>query len=361
MTRKLWEEVFTEDTKKFLDYYDSCVADHNQIFVEKEKDELVSMLQLNPYKVHIDGRDADSYYIVAVATREAYRHQGRMRRLLAEAMHQMYRERIPFTWLMPASEAIYQPFDFVTVYRQSMISIGTDISENHTENWVCRPCQKEQIPELVLWSEQFLKETSDISTVRSEEYYRRIWKEQESMNGQILLFYEKEQLKGYCFTGCEDSTEVWEIAVRDEYQEKGNRKAVDALLRWFAKSAQFPIRICGFLPGSEIEGISVKEVSFRPMTMIRIVNLEAFAEYLQTSEEVIFELNIKDPILQANNGTFRFILGPENSRCVPIESTDAPEMTISELAEAVCGKKRTDKIPQTQLHLLERIYLNEVV
>ena len=227
--------------------------------------------------------------------------------------------------------------------------------------WHCVPCRWEQLKELAEWSDVFLQKHSDVSTVRTEDYYKRIWMEQESMNGQILLFYEKEQLKGYCFTGCEDSTEVWEIAVRDEYQEKGNRKAVDALLRWFAKSDQLPIRICGFLPGSEIEGISVKEVSFRPMTMIRIVNLEAFAEYLQASEEVIFELNIKDPILQANNGTFRFILGPENSRCVPIESTDAPEMTISELAEAVCGKKRTDKIPQTQLHLLERIYLNEVV
>ena len=58
--RKLWEEVFEEDTAKFLDYYEIYVADHNQIFAEEEAGDVVSMVQLNPYRVHMGEEEADS-------------------------------------------------------------------------------------------------------------------------------------------------------------------------------------------------------------------------------------------------------------------------------------------------------------
>lgn len=358
--RKLWEEVFDEDTDRFLNYYDLCMADHNQIFVEKEQDELVSMLQLNPYRIRMNGKEINSYYIVAVATKEVYRHQGRMCRLLTEALSQMKQEKIPFTYLMPASEAIYQPFDFVTVYRQSMFAAGARI-EKKEGDWDCIPCRKEEIPRLVAWSNQFLREHCDISSVRSEEYYERIWKEQESMNGQILLFYEKDQMRGYCFTGCEESAEAWEIAVTDSSQDKANRKAMEALTRWFADKGQLPVRICGFLPGSQMEHISMKEWSFRPMTMVRIVDLEAFTRNLRAKEEVSFVLNIKDPILPDNKGTFQFLLGSHEGRCIRTEETAAPEIGIAEFTEAIFAERRTEKIPQEKLYLPERVYLNEVV
>lgn len=358
--RKLWEEVFDEDTERFLNYYDLCMADHNQIFVEKEQDELVSMLQLNPYRICMNGKEMDSYYIVAVATREAYRHQGRMRRLLTEALNQMKQEKIPFTYLMPASEAIYQPFDFVTVYRQSIFAAGAEI-EKKEDSWDCIPCRKEKIPQLLAWSNQFLKEHCDISSVRSVEYYERIWKEQEAMNGQILLFYEKDQMRGYCFTGCEESAEAWEIAVTDSSQDKANRKAVEALTRWFADKGQLPVRICGFLPGSQMEHIPMKELSFRPMTMVRIVDLEAFTRNLRAKEEVSFVLNIKDPVLPDNNGAFQFQLGSHEGRCIRTEATGAPKIEIAEFTEAIFAERRTEKIPQEKLYLPERVYLNEVV
>lgn len=245
--RKLWEEVFDEDTEQFLDYYECYVADHNLIFAEQEQGKIVSMVQLNPYRVHMGDQKADSYYIVAVATGEEYRHQGRMRRLLTEAMNHMYQKEIPFTFLMPASESIYLPFDFVTVYHQSMFTYGAEMDVQPDGSWHCVPCRRDQLQELAEWSDAFLRKHSDVVTVRTEDYYKRIWKEQESMNGQILLFYEKEQLRGYCFTGYEGSAESWEIAVTDEPQSSksyvfgeesrrqaaANRRAMEALTRWF--------------------------------------------------------------------------------------------------------------------------------
>ena len=381
--RKLWEEVFDEDTEQFLDYYECYVADHNLIFAEQEQGEIVSMVQLNPYMVHMGDQKADSYYIVAVATGEEYRHQGRMRRLLTEAMNHMYQKEIPFTFLMPASESIYLPFDFVTVYHQSLFTYGAEMDMQPDGSWHCVPCRRDQLQELAEWSDAFLQKHSDVVTVRTEDYYKRIWKEQESMNGQILLFYEKEQLRGYCFTGYEGSAESWEIAVTDEpqssksygleeesrHQAAANRRAVEALTRWFGEKKQLPVRICGFLPGSGIEGIPVRELSSRPMTMVRLVNLEAFVSRMRAKNPVQFVLRVNDPIIQENCGVFRFELGRESSTLTRLKEgqeqiqadVEIPEVTISELAAVLYGVERNEKIPEREICLLSRVYLNEIV
>ena len=382
--RKLWEEVFEEDTEKFLDYYEDYMADHNQIFAEEEAGDVVSMVQLNPYRVHMGEAEADSYYIVAVATRESCRHQGRMRRLLAEALQQMYQEKIPFTFLMPASESIYLPFDFVTVYRQSLFTCGVVIPGSNDNCWHCIPCRWEQLKELAEWSNVFLQNHSEISTVRTEDYYKRIWKEQESMNGQILLFYEGSQMKGYCFTGYEGSGEAWEIVVEADNPEEqtgselraasdsqalANRRAVEALTRWFGEQDQLPMRICGFLPESYIDRIPLSEMTYRPMTMVRIVNLEAFVSRIRAKKPVQFVLYIKDPIIPENCGTFCFEVGRENATLTRMEENteqnkgagEIPELTISELAAALYGVERNEKIPQSDICLLEPVYLNEIV
>ena len=76
------------------------------------------MLHLNPYELMVNGSKKDVDYIVAVATREPYRKRGYMGKLLRKALRDMYVSGRSFTFLMPASEAIYTPFDFRTVDEQ---------------------------------------------------------------------------------------------------------------------------------------------------------------------------------------------------------------------------------------------------
>ena len=71
-TRKLWEEIFTEDTPRFLDYYYSIKTKDNEIYVIEENGEIVSMLHLNPYQMRIGDKFYQTHYIVAVATDERY-------------------------------------------------------------------------------------------------------------------------------------------------------------------------------------------------------------------------------------------------------------------------------------------------
>lgn len=111
-SRVLYEEVFVEDEKAFVDAYYKTKAADNEILAVMDEESIVAMLHRNPYTFRFRDKSLRADYLVAVATRRSYRHQGLMRRLLTRALQDMEREKQPFAFLMPADEAIYLPFDF---------------------------------------------------------------------------------------------------------------------------------------------------------------------------------------------------------------------------------------------------------
>lgn len=114
-SKELYREAFPEDTERFIDYYYTYKTRDNQILALEQDGELVSMVHLNPYIMIVNGFETPANYIVAVATRKEYRHRGYMRLLLVRALQDMADRNMPFTFLMPASERIYAPFDFVWI------------------------------------------------------------------------------------------------------------------------------------------------------------------------------------------------------------------------------------------------------
>ena len=71
LTRPLYEEVFSEDSKRFVDYYYTEKTKDNQIYVAEEDGGIQAMLHLNPYELNVNGTKKKANYIVAVAAREA--------------------------------------------------------------------------------------------------------------------------------------------------------------------------------------------------------------------------------------------------------------------------------------------------
>lgn len=196
-TRQLWEDVFKEDTKAFLDYYYSVKTAENEIYVIEEDDKIVSMLHLNPYQMRIGEKLYQTHYIVAVATDEAYRKRGYMAQLLNHAMQVMAERKEPFTFLMPAAEAIYKPFGFQFVYEQKQANVrgkqykGEDISFCLAEEKDCKS--------IVDYANEVLKRY-DVVTWRDENYYKMLLEEQASEDGGILLVKEAEKIVGvFCF------------------------------------------------------------------------------------------------------------------------------------------------------------------
>lgn len=119
----LYRAAFPEDKDAFVEYYYSYVTKDNKILVLEQEREISSMLHLNPYHLSVNGMAVDAYYYVAVATKADCRHQGMMRKLLYKSLNDIQKEGHPFTYLMPANRAIYEPFDFRIVYQQKKVEL----------------------------------------------------------------------------------------------------------------------------------------------------------------------------------------------------------------------------------------------
>ena len=192
-TRKLWEEIFTEDTPEFWDYYYSVKTSDNEIYVIEDDGEIVSMLHLNPYQMRVKDKIFKTHYIVAVATDERYRHQGLMRQLLNHAMKIMADRGEPFTFLMPAAEAIYKPFGFEFVYEQNREKVSGKRCEDNTLEII--EASPEHCQAIADFANEILLEY-DVVTLRDEKYYQTLISELKSEEGGILIAEKDSQILG---------------------------------------------------------------------------------------------------------------------------------------------------------------------
>lgn len=368
--RALWEEVFAEDTSRFLDYYDACVTPTNRIYVDEKDGEVLSMLHRNPYEVYLGSKTADVSYIVAVATKEAYRHQGRMAGLLQKALSDSYKEKEPFVYLMPASQEIYRPFGFRTVAFQSVITLGgvfetgrsgTPLLERDAQRdgLSCRRASYDELGKLAEFSERCLAGTCAVYTRRTTAYFERMWKEQEAVEGEILLFHWDGCLAGYCFCGREDGAEVWEPVIEPPTAQM-YAQMLRALTRYFQR--ELPLKIGGLLPGAQPEGIAAKEISYRPMTMVRLTNLHELAKRLCAPKETEITLRIRDELLPQNNGTFRLTVNASGGRLTAVQDDkNCASVSVEELTDALFGIRSSGGIRKSGIRLLRPVYLNELV
>lgn len=328
-TRKLWEDIFKEDTEQFLDYYYSLKTNENEIFVMEDKD-IISMLHLNPYDVRINKNVYPVHYIVAVATDERYRRRGIMGKVLKQAMQTMYERKEPFTFLMPAAEAIYYPYDFRYIYSRKYGEIVGENTANAVEIVFARP---EDCGKLAEFANRLLN-SYQIVTHRDAKYYRTLIEEQHSESGQVVIIQKQEEMVGmFCYA----KGESFEIREPLFLEEQDFRKAVYLL--------------------TKDEGGVVKCVDYgekeQPIIMARILHLETFLKCLQLEEDVNIYIELEDDYIIENNGVFH-IRGTVKDGITFVEKQnvfpeDHMKMTMGDFTVAVFEK------------YLSKVFLNEVV
>lgn len=99
----LWKQCF-HDTDEFIDFYfQKRYTDELNSYAEADG-RVIAALQRIPYALTYEGMEMPVAYISGACTDPAYRNQGTMRRLLAEAHRRMYREGVMFSTLIPAEE-----------------------------------------------------------------------------------------------------------------------------------------------------------------------------------------------------------------------------------------------------------------
>lgn len=334
-TRKLYENVFAQDTKEFLDYYYSVKTKDNEIYVIEEDEKIVSMIHLNPYQLRVGESLHQTNYIVAVATDANYRKRGLMGQLLKHTMREMYERKEPFTFLMPAAEAIYYPYDFRFVYTRKQ---GEMCGENNDSFVEIRVATNEDCGKLAAFSNMFL-EKYQVVAHRDEAYFEMLLKEQASQEGGIVIMEKQGEIVGMFFYA---KGERYEIREPLYYDEKDFKKAI----YYFTANEEAIVDTIAYGEGR------------RPIIMVRILHLETFLKTIQLEKDLDVCVKIEDAFIEENNGVFH-ICG-RAGKCI----------SKVERIEEACAVKGTQelstwKIGDLTIEIFEqafpKVFLNEVV
>ena len=341
-TRAMYEEIFPEDSKEFVDYYYKWKAGENRILIMEESGMLQVMMHLNPYTLWIHGHLRELPYIVAVATHPDCRRQGKMGQVMKQALQDLARQNAPFTFLLPADSAYYHGQGFVFAPCQdnwnSFSAKGSQ--ENFSQEFQWQEAREADIPEMVEFSNNILEENYHIFIKRDAHYYQRLFAEIRAEQGKVLLLKpkldtvrqedaiekEKPGLKGILIYGVEGKkAEIQEILLEtrgipgkyfsgsEPYpEESGGRQALEA-----CKEA---------LPGMEIV---FSEFSM----MLRIANLWEFVSLMKCEKSRCYDVKVRDEMISGNCGCFRIEVCKDGGRMQEIPEEEAKEeMDIQALA-----------------------------
>lgn len=328
-TRKLWKEIFDEDSESFLDYYYSVKTEQNEMFV-MEDEEIIAMLHLNPYNIRIHENIYPGNYIVAVATDEKYRKRGIMGRLLRKAMREMYDRKEPFTFLMPAAEAIYYPYDFRYIYSRKQ---GDVCGENNDEPVELSFAGIDDCEKIADFANALLNQYQ-VTAYRDVDYYRTLIAQQRSESGEVVKMQKNGKIVGVFCYAKGDALEILEPLY---YEEKDFLKAVYLL----TKNEMEVVKCIGY---------GEKE---QPIIMARILHLENFLKALKLQKDVDVYVGLEDKFIEENNGVFH-IVGTVKDGITLVQKQENLMEGIEKISMGDFTKAVFEKY-------LPKVFLNEVV
>lgn len=337
-SRALWEEIFTEDSSSFVDFYYSEKTRRNKILVAEEEEAIVAMLHRNPFDVVVKDRICRVDYIAGVATGLAWRHRGYMSRLLSRSFADMYMERMGFCFLVPVNPAIYLPFEFtyisdlpqLTVSDKGMMRLSGRALMERTEE-----CE-----EAARFAGKRLEKQYEVYVMRDEEYYRQLSREVRSADGDLILLRtrdERERLAGISAYYGDTAAEQRELICLPDY----------------AKEIAPP----------------------KPYAMGRIINLEQFISVIRLKDEseaseMELMIEVTDGQIRQNDGIFRWNLTKNGSSLTKVSEGAfmKPHLSlgIAEMTAWLFGY-RMPQVPENRRAMAERIrplggvYFDEVV
>ena len=219
---------------------------------------------------------------------------------ILHTLKQLEEEKQPFTFLMPASAAIYQPFGFTFIQNQRrgrlcrrqeravLRAAGLDPEEKIVP-WPAHPC-----PERV---NAWLEESSGLYTLRSGAYYTRLCREQQAQGGDVFVILEGSEAVGTFCTAREGAQTTLRELICCPGKEEQVRRALDAY-------GYGGVQVEGCLPGIDLE--EEQEIH---LYMARPVCLPTLLDGLcrkgkPGAEAKEWKFTVVDPILPENSGSY---------------------------------------------------------
>lgn len=331
--RLMWEESFPEGGARFTDWYFSRIYQNDFTLGLFENGELVSSLQMVPYTLSLRGKTVRADTLSGVATRAHLRNRGHARALMAEALRDMGRRCLGFTFLYPFSHGFYQRLGWETCsVALEYFKPVAELPASFTTGW---SAERLEYPDVNILSRIYDKFITgrNCRTVRSEAQWARRIGETAANGGFVLLTRRQGEPAAYAL--CEEREEDIEITELAYLQVEAVNAVLAALKpHGWAVSWTAPQDDRAYL----LPGIWKDRVRLQPHVMFRVTDVPlAFSQSSPACDgEFIVEVT-GDNMVPENDG--RYLVKAEGGLARSERTDREPQFScgIATLARILTG------------------------
>ena len=367
-TRVLWDKCFSEEDKRFVDFYfEKRYNENDNIFIEKNG-KVVSALQLISYPFSYYGKTIGCSYLSGCCTDPDYRSQGLMNDLIIKALKQAKNNGACFAALIPASESLFNYYagtNFVTTFDYSKIRINLShqVSESPSHR-VSGQQSSVSVSEFGSESESDFYEVYEYFNnkmrarnccIQHNEYdFKVITDDLELFDNHLLVAKYGEDICGLAFCYLRNG----EIYIKDVFAESsaifsdlitaaGKMTKGESLKSKASESLSLSKSVSESVSESESVSINilippVAGQKTHRLGMARLIDAETMLRlYAMSHPKMKMEISLVDTILPENNGTYYINNGTLDKK----NSIGTNVVDIEQLTQALFGYK-TETLPE---------------
>ena len=351
-TRVLWDKCFSEEDKRFVDFYfEKRYNENDNIFIEKDG-KVVSALQLISYPFSYYGKTIGCSYLSGCCTDPDYRSQGLMNDLIIKALKQAKNNGACFAALIPASESLFNYYagtNFVTTFDYSKIRINLSQQVNETTSQQVSNSVISDFQQLIANSQQPTSDFYEVyeyfnnkmrarnCCIQHNEYdFKVITDDLELFDNHLLVAKYGEDICGLAFCYLRNG----EIYIKDVFAESSAifSDLISTAAQWF--NSQQPIANSQSSINILVPPVAGQKT--HRLGMARLIDAETMLRlYAMSHPKMKMEISLVDTILPENNGTYYINNGTLDKK----NSIGTNVVDIEQLTQALFGYK-TETLPE---------------
>ena len=351
-TRVLWDKCFSEEDKRFVDFYfEKRYNENDNIFIEKDG-KVVSALQLISYPFSYYGKTIGCSYLSGCCTDPDYRSQGLMNDLIIKTLKQAKNNGACFAALIPASESLFNYYagtNFVTTFDYSKIRINLSQQVNETTSQQVSNSVISDFQQLIANSQQPTSDFYEVyeyfnnkmrarnCCIQHNEYdFKVITDDLELFDNHLLVAKYGEDICGLAFCYLRNG----EIYIKDVFAESSAifSDLISTAAQWF--NSQQPIANSQSSINILVPPVAGQKT--HRLGMARLIDAETMLRlYAMSHPKMKMEISLVDTILPENNGTYYINNGTLDKK----NSIGTNVVDIEQLTQALFGYK-TETLPE---------------
>lgn len=341
--REIWEACF-DDTKAFGDWFFTHRYNPAQTLSIRENGEILSNLQMIPYRVRLRGKEMESWFIVGAATMPKARRKGHMAALLEESFKRMRLSDVSVSHLYPFQYDFYRRYGYDICSERLLQRFSPrDILESAGLIECAKRAAK--VREIDYRADagalrncyQTCMQAVDGYVVRDTQSFELRLMEHALETGGGLAAIRDGKICAYTLFAVQEKKVVCPETV---YAHTAD---LTALLRVLAERFSDMETIEFSTPVSDRVRHLLKDgrarVFIEPFAMLRIIDFAALAQSLEYPVTICGQwvIEIRDPHAPWNEGCWRFEISRGGARVSRTDAAADFSCGIGAVAQIICG------------------------